>query len=210
MTLIVQQLIKIVPINTHLTFALNHTSKACLFKPETARSSGTVFGNPSSPFFGSTWPIFLPPPWLLCPVAELEREEELAVRAQDPATADKSSGLTSRDLACHCFQTVCMYCTNLQLQVQQNQSSVRPASGCTEPDHWHPVKVSEHQIRVSSPVRVAAKKGSSAWDLERLSPLIPWRKPKSRKRDQHHIGILADGYKIFWQVVCSALIGKYL
>lgn len=38
MTLIIQQLIKVVPINMHLMFTLNHTSKACLFKQETSQS----------------------------------------------------------------------------------------------------------------------------------------------------------------------------
>lgn len=142
-TLIVQQLIKAVLINMHSMFALNHTSEACLFKPETTWSSSCWFHQVQ---FLETLPLlflYLHHPFsCLLPGSCAQRQSRggrgAAVRAQDPATADKSSGLTSQDLACRCFQSVCAYCTNLQLQVQQNQSSVRLASRCTEPDHWHP------------------------------------------------------------------------
>lgn len=83
--------------NMHLMFASNHTSKAHLFKTEPTWSSLCWFYQVQFLeilplllfFFLSTSPLFLPPPWLLWSMAEQKREDEVAVRAQDPAGAEK-------------------------------------------------------------------------------------------------------------------------
>lgn len=160
----------------------------------------TIFGNPSSSFFGSTSPISLLPHWQSCPTAEETRSCSQSSRCC----------YSRQDLRIHPTAFSLCECT---APATSSTKSRQPKAGVTPQRTWPPTprwKISQNQICISSPVRVAAKKDPSALGLERLSPLIPWRKSGSRKRDQHCAGISADGPKTFWQVVCLALIGKYL
>lgn len=171
---------------------------------------GTVFGNPSSCVCGFASPIFL-----LFPGYHASQQWRRETRS---CSQSSRCCYSRQDLRIHPtalgspLLSVCVRALH-QPTDRSSTKSRQPKAGVTL--QWtRPLtprwEISEHQICISSPVRAAAKKGSSAWDLERLSLLIPWRKSESRKRDQHCTGILADGYKIFWQVVCLALIGKYL
>lgn len=140
--LIMQKLIEVVAINMHLMFTLNHPSEPCL--------SQWHFSHYYAGFTRyDFWKSFLFLFWICIthfPASSLatmpnSREGErqgTAVRAQDSAAADKTSGFTPQHWASHCFQSVWVHCTSPQLQDQQNQGSLRLVTHCNEPDHWHP------------------------------------------------------------------------
>lgn len=189
---------------------MNHTSKACLSQRHLSHyyASFTKY---------NFWKSFLFFFWIhithvpasslaIMPNSrgdeELQLELKMLLQQTKPQDSSHSTGLPTAFSLCECIAPATSSTKSRQPKAGATLQWTRPLT-----PRW---KISENQIHISSPVRAAAKKDSSALDLERLCPLIPWRKSKSRKRDQHCTGILADGYKTFWQVVCLALIGKYL
>lgn len=212
MTLIIQNWIEVVPINMHLMLTLNHTSEACISQTHLSHY-----------YAGFTrynfWKFFLFFFWICIArfpassLATMPNSREMRNCSQSSRCCCSRQDFRIHPTALGFpLLSVCVSALHQPTATSSTKSRL-PKAGVTL--QWtRPLtprwEISEHQTRISSPIRVAAKKGSAAWDLERLSPLIPWRKSESRKRDQHCAGILADGYKIFWQVVCLALIGKYL